>query len=69
MQKIIGFVIVYGVVFSMGFIASFYFKDHYILSDRKDLCEQKGGKYNYLWLSGSGKYYEVCESEKKEIKL
>jgi hypothetical protein len=39
-----------------------------VMSERKDACEAKGGRYNYLYNSYSGEYYEDCQIDAVNIK-
>ena len=40
---------------------SYFEKNGPIISERKELCESQGGKYNYYWGSYQKAYIEECK--------
>lgn len=67
--KIIIISIVIGMIIGCLWQKSYFEKNRPIVSDRKDLCEELGGKYEYFWYDSWNEYVEQCRIISSYIEL
>ena len=60
-MKILETIIFICIGFLIGFIYNEIAIPKPIMSERKELCESQGGKYNYYWGSYQKAYIEECK--------
>lgn len=69
MDKTTQVVLLVVVAFIVGMVSTIVLSPTYILSDRRDLCEELGGKYYYAYNKYYTRYDEECIRLELEVDL
>lgn len=66
--ELLALITIGGLLLFIGFVTGFNTADPKFISSRIESCEEKGGKYNLVYVPSEYNYSEFCEIQENEIK-